>query len=401
MATQSFITVDETLAGSVAEYVALLDFHNQGLELAQKCQSFAQSSNNEDDQEIVYDEQLYQEIVDSHKYFVAIPDKEFESAAILAIHILSFSNNSEKLFLQFLNSLIKVFQFDDLSNKIVKNNKKSLKSISVISTLSNVFNLSYLIEPATKIAIFNSILDLVTVLNYPELLLPIVDQMEGLFLPAKLEEETRSIFVKFAHLIKPVDEVKSLELCKLAISRISNPSTQLIEEYLAGSLNSKDILDLSDILEQSTIAIPPQYCNLIKDYLTLSAVEFQSKASSYQQISTALNLNQISRKNQYLTLAKLGLSNAKLSFEEISKHLNLKPEEIEMFIIDAIKSKVVEAKISQINQSVTIYKVLLVVKKIDLKDWMEIKSTLLDWRNKLKDVRVLLEQSQKKKVVKA
>lgn len=394
MSGQSFIAVDGTLADVVAENASLLDFHNQGLNFLATCQAFAQESKGNND--ITYDEKLYAEIAGSFKQFAAIPDKEFESAVNLTIHILTFSQSFSSHVVQFMNGLIQEFNFTD---KIVKNNRRFLKVVSIISILTNVFNLADL-NSASKLTIFDRILDLVAVANNPELLVPIVDQMESLLQIEEQEfkQEKRLFLVRAAKLVKPIEELKALKLYKCAILRIPGPSPELVEEYLVESMNATKEIDITHIIEDcSSVQIPTSYKSLMQDYLSLPATEFQAKLPSYQSVSSSLDLAQITKKNQYLTLARLALNKNKLSLDQIAQALNLKVDEVELFIFDAIKSKIIEGKISQVDKSFSIFRVLLVVKATDMQDWLEIKSTLLEWRGKLKEVRGLIELAQKQK----
>lgn len=413
MPGQSYITVDGSLADSITEYGSILDLYNPELNYVEKLGSYAITEGVEDedeDEEIEFKEEVFAEIAGSYKYLSAVPDKDFESVSNLVVYILTFSNEFESLLKSFLSNLVKQFELDDVSVKIVKNKKKTLKVTAIISVLSNVFNLIELENFSFRNFVLKLILNLVEILDNGSILSPVASNVEGWLIKdietknTEVQEETRLLILQLAKLISPTNELDSLKLYELAITKIPNVSSNLINNYLVENLNSSKALDLSKILELEVVIKNHQesqeYLKLLQNYLSLQTPEFEASLSQFQSLST-INFTTLLKKNQFLTLSKIALTTSSITYATIASSTNIPTEKIELFIIDAIKSGIIEGKLSQVNQSFQVYKVNLVVKAIELKDWLEIKDKLLEWRSKLKEVKNLVDQASKKKAVKA
>lgn len=413
MPGQSYITVDGSLAESITEYASILDLYNENTNYVEKLAAYAitpEGDEDDEDVEIEFKDQVFQEIADSYPHLAAIPDRDFESVGNLVVFIFTFSNEFELYLKQFLTNLIQVLGLQDVDVKVNKNKKKTLKITAIISVLSNVFNLIELENFEFRNFNLKLILNLVEILDNGSILLPIVSNVEGWLLsdidskPLEVQEETRLLILQLAKLISSSNELESLKLFELAITKIPNVSSNLINQYLIENLNSLKALDLSKILELEVVIKNHQesqeYLKLLQNYLSLTTLEFESSLSQFTSL-TSINFKTLLKKNQFLTLSKIALTTNSITYTTIASSLNLSANDVELFIFDAIKSGVVEGKLSQINQTFQVYKVNLIVKSIELKDWLEIKGKLLEWRSKLKDVRALVDQASKKKAVKA
>lgn len=415
MPGQSYITVDGSLAESITEYASILDLYNENTSYVEKLAAYAitpegDDQDDDEDVEIEFKDQVFQEIADSYSHLAAIPDRDFESVGNLVVFIFTFSNEFELYLKQFLTNLIQVLGLQDVDVKVNKNKKKTLKITAIISVLSNVFNLIELENFEFRNFNLKLILNLVEILDNGSILLPIVSNVEGWLLsdidskPLEVQEETRLLILQLAKLISSSNELESLKLFELAITKIPNVSSNLINQYLIENLNSLKALDLSKILELEVVIKNHQesqeYLKLLQNYLSLTTLEFESSLSQFTSL-TSINFKTLLKKNQFLTLSKIALTTNSITYTTIASSLNLSSNDVELFIFDAIKSGVVEGKLSQINQTFQVYKVNFIVKSIELKDWLEIKGKLLEWRSKLKDVRALVDQASKKKAVKA
>lgn len=414
MPGQSYITVDGSLADSITEYASILDLYNKELNYVEKLSTYAitgeDQTEEDEEEEIEFKDEVYGEIADSFKYLSAIPDRDFESVANLVVYILTFSNEFESLLKRFLSNLIKEFELEDVNVKIEKNKKKTLKVTAIISVLSNVFNLIELENFEFRNFILKLILNLVEILDNGSILVPVASNVEGWLLndieskSTEVQEETRLLILQLAKLISSSNELESLKLHELAITKIPNASSNLINNYLVENLNASKALDLIKILESEVVIKNHQdsqeYLKLLQNYLSLQTSEFEATLSQFKSLST-INFNTVLKKNQFLTLTQIALTTNSITYATIASSTNIPTEKVELFIIDAIKSGVIEGKLSQINQSFQVYKVNLIVKPVELKDWLEIKDKLLEWRSKLKEVKTLVDQASKKKAVKA
>jgi len=418
MPGQSYIVVDGSLADAITEYASILDLYNKELNYVEKLSSFVvegEDHGEDDDEDVEFKDEVYSEIQESYKYLSAVPDRDFESVANLVVYILTFSNEFKSHLKSFLINLINHFKLNDVNAKIIKDKKKTLKITSIISILSNIFNLIESNDLNFKNFILKIILNLIEILNNGLILLPIVSNIENWLIKdielqsLEIQQESRLLILQFAKIISSIDEIKSLNLFKLAITKIPNTNSNLINQFLIENLNSEKILDLSNILQLEVVIKNHQeskfFLQLLQNYLTLTTQEFENSLSQFESISSIINKDVLLRKNQFLTLLKLASTkqntnnnNNSINYNEISSTTNIPIDEVELFIIDAIKLGIIEGKLSQINQSFQIYKVNLIIKQIELSDWIEIKEKLLEWRSKLKNVESLIDQASKRKI---
>lgn len=416
MPGQSYIVVDGSLADAITEYASILDLYNKELNYVEKLSSFVvegEDHGDEDEDDVEFKDEVYSEIQESYKYLSAVPDRDFESVANLVVYILTFSNEFKSHLKSFLINLINHFKLNDVNAKIIKDKKKTLKITSIISILSNIFNLIESNDLNFKNFILKIILNLIEILNNGLILLPIVSNIENWLIKdielqsLEIQQESRLLILQFAKIISSIDEIKSLNLFKLAITKIPNTNSNLINQFLIENLNSEKILDLSNILQLEVVIKNHQeskiFLQLLQNYLTLTTQEFENSLSQFESISSIINKDVLLRKNQFLTLLKLASTkqnnnNNSINYNEISSTTNIPIDEVELFIIDAIKLGIIEGKLSQINQSFQIYKVNLIIKQIELSDWIEIKGKLLEWRSKLKNVESLIDQASKRKI---
>lgn len=395
MPAQSYLNVDGTLAESVNELATVLDHFNPELNYAEKLNSFAIAQEDEDE-EFEYTEELFTELSNSAKHFVLVTERESESLINLVIYILNFSENFNELTNTFFTALIQ----ETTTSAQLNNKKRNAKLTSVISNLTTIFNFTAPEDYRFKNALLAKILEIVKFLETPSILKPILgNDTAGLVHFNESDEESvktaRELLSQLSELTASVDERKSIEYLQYSILSLPNPSPELVESFLVKNFNSKQVVDLSYI-NKLQITLPSQYASLLNDYLTLSAIEFSAKSSSYSSLSL-INLETITTKNQIITFLNKALTVKSLTFQEISELLAIPQEQIEIFLINVIKLQFVQGKIDQVNQLFKVFKVSLIVKPVELQDWLDIKAGLLQWRSNLKEMKSLIEQAQKKK----
>jgi hypothetical protein len=382
----STTAVEGTLNECVVEYSAVIDHFLQSAEFGEKLASYATTT----DEEVEYSQELYAAVARSAPELTKVADKEFESVANLALYILSLGDSAQTLQAQFVKELISQH---DLQDKVVKNKKKTIRVLSLVSVLSTVFN-STESEQLKKI-ILSEILSLVNILDDSVLLKQFASNVESILLSSPVDETTRELVLKTSQLIASQDALESLRLQQLAITMIPSPTQQLVDSYIVNSLNTPSALDLSEIvqLESITSLASKQLIDYTNAYLYTASKEF-----STQQHPVNVQVDAVLKKNQYLTLLKLGLTNDTLSYATIASELLIQESEVELILIDAIKLKIIEGKISQLDQVFHVYRVgLIVKKKIDQQDWTHIKQTLTGYKKSLQEVRQLIDQAQKKR----
>lgn len=123
---------------------------------------------------------------------------------------------------------------------------------------------------------------------------------------------------------------------------------------------------------------------LIHDLLSVFVSE---KLSSYQQFyqnhkefvnGLGLNHEQNMKKMRLLTFMQLAEDNPEMSFQKLQEELQLKPEEVEPFVIDVLKTRLVRARLDQSAQKVHISSTMH--RTFGQPQWLQLRDILLSWK---------------------
>ncbi|ONH70095.1 Eukaryotic translation initiation factor 3 subunit M [Cyberlindnera fabianii] len=387
------LVAEDTLHDAVGEYAALLDHFSGSSNLfADKFSTFITEETEED---VEYSPEVFTYVSGETAETLAqtIPDKDLESVVNLVVFILLQQESSkfETSVQEWFTNLITAQQFGD---KVEKNKKKTLKVLSLISNLSAVYNLD--VSATLKQWLLTQIVHLVRILDDVKILKPFVTNAENIIDSNSASEETRSLLVEAAQLYSTVDAQESLKLLQLAATKISPASPELIEKLIIKSLNTSTALDLTHLTSDSTItsSAPSALVTLLEQYHSLPTSEFAPLLASTS--ISSLDTTTVLSKNKTLTLLTLAQSTPVLTYSEISKALDIPETQVELVLIDAIKRGAIEGKINQIKSEFHVFGVKLIVKKIELQDWKDIKEKLLVQKKALGEIRSLVENVQKK-----
>lgn len=75
-------------------------------------------------------------------------------------------------------------------------------------------------------------------------------------------------------------------------------------------------------------------------------------------------------KKSYVQICSLNTDKTNFSYEELSKLLNIKQDEVELWAIEAITNKIIDAKIDQLTREIVIKSHQL--KEIKKQEWLSI-----------------------------
>jgi translation initiation factor 3 subunit M len=107
-----------------------------------------------------------------------------------------------------------------------------------------------------------------------------------------------------------------------------------------------------------------------------------------------LNNSTLHRKMRLLTLASVAAStNSKeLEYKRIAKALQIPIEDVEMWVIDVIRAKLIEGKMSQQKQVFLVHRTTYRV--FGEKQWREVATRLDQWRTSLRDVKAVINRER-------
>ncbi|XP_074597880.1 eukaryotic translation initiation factor 3 subunit m [Brevipalpus obovatus] len=128
----------------------------------------------------------------------------------------------------------------------------------------------------------------------------------------------------------------------------------------------------------------------IHDLLTIFVSEKLSGYLSYYNKNKnfieelGLSHEQNMQKMRLLTFMQMAESKKELTFQNIQDELQLKPETVEGFLIDVLKTKLVKAKVDQVGKKVLVTSTMH--RTFGKQQWQQLRDTLSQWQVNLANV---------------
>ncbi|XP_076369952.1 eukaryotic translation initiation factor 3 subunit m [Tachypleus tridentatus] len=161
------------------------------------------------------------------------------------------------------------------------------------------------------------------------------------------------------------------------VACLADPTMFLMDHLLALKpvrfLEGELIHDLLTIFVSEKLSLYIQFYNNNKDFLN----------------SLGLSHEQNMQKMRLLTFMQMGETKKEISFETIQKELHLTFEEIESFVIDVLRTKLVRAKIDHVNKKVLVSSTMH--RTFGKSQWQQLREVLVKWRNNLSMVESSME----------
>ncbi|EDW77064.1 eukaryotic translation initiation factor 3 subunit M [Drosophila tropicalis] len=160
---------------------------------------------------------------------------------------------------------------------------------------------------------------------------------------------------------------------KCIVTALADPNTFLLDPLL--SLKPVRFLEgdlIHDLLSIFVSEKLPAY------------VEFYEEHKEFVN-SQGLNHEQNMKKMRLLTFMQLAESNAEMSFEALTKELQITENEVEPFVIEVLKTKLVRARLDQANRKVHISSTMH--RTFGAPQWEQLRDLLQAWKENLSSVR--------------
>lgn len=91
------------------------------------------------------------------------------------------------------------------------------------------------------------------------------------------------------------------------------------------------------------------------------------------------------RKMRILTFMQLAENAVELPFELLEKQLELSPDQVEEFVIQVLKTKLVRARMDQLNKKVLVSSTMH--RTFGKQHWQQLRELLTNWRTHLRQVK--------------
>jgi len=115
--------------------------------------------------------------------------------------------------------------------------------------------------------------------------------------------------------------------------------------------------------------------------------EYLKFASGHKEYLQKMNLNntQLMKKMRILTLISMAEKSQEVFFSQIQKELQLEPDEVEVFIIDSLKTKLLTARIDQANKKLVVQSA--VKRALAKQHWTQIRDILTIWKTSIHNLK--------------
>lgn len=186
----------------------------------------------------------------------------------------------------------------------------------------------------------------------------------------------------------------------------SDEASKLSIRALKLALHNEKHFDFQDLTALDSIQAlrtsDQTWAELLELFVREDFEEFQDfkEANDSFLPDNGLNEDILNKKMRQLTLASLAAHNAQtrtLPYAQIAKKLNVPTEDVEMWVIDCIRSGLIEGKLSQQKQEFLIHRSTYRV--FSETQWREVASRLETWRSSLTNVLAVIRQ-QKEEFIK-
>ncbi|KAK7602229.1 hypothetical protein V9T40_009670 [Parthenolecanium corni] len=130
--------------------------------------------------------------------------------------------------------------------------------------------------------------------------------------------------------------------------------------------------------------------DLVYELLNIFIKEKYSKYVSFYQANKdfvsglGLNHTQNQKKMRLLTFMQLAENSSEIAFETIHKELNIVENDVEAFIIEALKTKLVRARMDQTAKKVHISSTMH--RTFDIPQWQQLRDILQSWKLNLNSI---------------
>jgi translation initiation factor 3 subunit M len=180
-------------------------------------------------------------------------------------------------------------------------------------------------------------------------------------------------------------------------------SRDLAKRTLISALTNPNITDFNPLIDREAIQALHDSDAGLFDLLNIFASDDYSSYTDFLDSTPLSSLNlpdsaagTLQTKIRLLTLASLaaGAPNRSLPYSTISESLQIPEDDVEVWVIDAIRAGLVEGKLSQLKQEFLVQRATYRV--FGPKQWSEIQGRLMVWQRSLESVLSLVKSEREK-----
>ncbi|ANB13136.1 hypothetical protein AWJ20_1417 [Sugiyamaella lignohabitans] len=375
----NYMIVDGVLGDFVQEIAAYIDKLDPPADEKSSFENYTtglMESESEDDQA-----RTFLAVAEKSAVLANAPEKEFESAYNLVLHILTFSPN--------LTEVLPV---------VLKNLTSSSKAepLQVLSVLANLFNILPTNSPL-RYNVFTSILSFADQTKNIHLLISQLKQLPQWLNDWGVDEANKKdVYYRVSEILASADSEESHKYLLKAVSTLkagSDESTILSKKLVITYLVAEAVYDFDDIFALEAVqGLQTSEKDVFKLLEIVSNGDYASYKSFTKSSVDSITEEQwivLEKKVKVLALGSVvykASQNARtISYKDIAQAIDVSDDEIEEWVIDTIRAGLVEGRLSQNDQEFDIHRASP-VGQFGVEQWSTILNRLDTWKASLKDV---------------
>lgn len=299
------------------------------------------------------------------------------------IHILLASNDLSKHITTVLSNLSKVPDFPNAANV----------TYNILTTLYNVA------PSSQRLSIFRATLKICKENDLYEVMAPRFKDMPKLLKAWNASpEESRDIYVSLAEVHEAAGERQSEFLIRaLETFKSDDGSKEVTVKAVNVALNEEERLSFDDLLVLPPVKglqkSSPAHFELLELLTNGSYADFKSFSSSNASFFTENTISQPTMEHKFkvLTIASLAArqDNRKLRYGDVAAALEIPEADVEMWIIETIKSGLIEGKLSQPSSLFLVHRATY--RTFEHEQWEEVSAKLASWKESLQEILVVID----------
>lgn len=389
---QNYMVVDGVLKDLVDEIASYFDKIDPPVEGKASFTSFIEEriiETPEGSDETPQQEEIFTAIAEKSAVLSKAPEREFEAQYNLVLHILTFSSN--------LTAILPIL-LKNLSTSPAYPNGPNLS----LAVLTNLFNILPISSPL-RYQVFLAILESAAVTNNVSL---VVSQIKHL--PTRLkewnvsEEATQDLYIKISVLLTSSnDDLTAYQYLLSAVTSASSSTFPLSSKLVQTAIQAEAIYDFDDLFALEAVQNLKLTENILFSLLEIVATgdyaafkAFKTKNPDFL-VDNKFNVEQLERKVRILALARTGsqATQKTIPYSTFAQAIEVSVEEVEHWIIDAIRAGLIEGRLSQISQSFALHGATP-VGQFGSQEWKLVASKLDSWKSSLKEILEVLKSAR-------
>jgi len=191
-----------------------------------------------------------------------------------------------------------------------------------------------------------------------ELVIPTLESFNSSWVKdwALKSEEKREIYSVISDALLVTDPQQSYDYSILYLQSHPEASQEKVAEIIARTLQSDPIFCFQQLASIPAVKKAGLFFDLLSIFVKGTLVEFKSFVKKNPEFikKNKLTHETLTKKITILTLAALASTSKTLSYEKVAKTLSVPLDQVESWVIDVIRADLVEAKMDQLEQALTI-----------------------------------------------